>query len=302
MTFQEGGQFEGGRVTSRRGGGRGRGVAVGGGIGTLVLVVLVTLLGGNPAQLLSGGTGDGGSVGAGEQVTTVGDCSAEEANAERECRLSATVQALDAYWARALPAAGLDVPAGDVPPGVVEFQSATDTGCGAASAATGPFYCPPDRSIYLDLTFYDLLSSQYGAQDGSLAEMYVVAHEYGHHIQQLTGVFDRADRSGTGDDSDSVRVELQADCYAGLWAGDAATTVDPDTGVTFLEPITREELADALSAAAAVGDDHIQQQSGGGVNPDTWTHGSSEQRQRWFTTGYEQGTVAACDTFAATTL
>jgi predicted metalloprotease len=143
-----------------------------------------------------------------------------------------------------------------------------------------------------------VLAQQYGSSAGPLAEMYVVAHEYGHHIQNLTGVFDRADRSGTGDDSDSVRVELQADCYAGMWAGDAATTVDPDTGVTFLEPITREQLADALSAAAAVGDDHIQAQSGGGVNPDTWTHGSSEQRQRWFTTGYEQGTLEACDTFA----
>lgn len=304
MTFQDGGRFEGGRVTSRRGGGgRGRGVAVGGGIGSLVLVLLVVLLGGNPAQLFAGvadGTGGGGS--GTEQVATVGECTAEQANAERECRLSATVQALDAYWARALPAAGLDVPEAEVQPGVVEFAEATQTGCGAASAATGPFYCPPDRAIYLDLSFYDVLSSQYGASGGPLAEMYVVAHEYGHHVQQLTGVFDRADRSGTGDDSDSVRVELQADCYAGLWAGDAATTVDPDTGVTFLEPITRQQLADALSAAAAVGDDHLQQQATGGVDPDTWTHGSSEQRQRWFTVGYEQGSVAACDTFAAATL
>jgi predicted metalloprotease len=298
MTFQDGGRFEGGRVTSRRGGGRGRGVAVGGGIGSLVLVALVVLLGGDPGQFFSGATGDGAGGSTGEQVSEVGDCTAEQANAERECRLSATVQSLDAYWEAALPAAGLQVAAADVQPGVVSFTAATDTGCGAASASTGPFYCPPDRTIYLDLSFYDLLSSQFGASGGSLAEMYVVAHEYGHHVQQLTGVFDRADRSGSGDDSDSVRVELQADCYAGLWAGHAATTVDPDTGVTFLEPISRQELADALSAAAAVGDDHIQQQSGGGVDPDTWTHGSSEQRQQWFTTGYEQGTLAACDTFA----
>lgn len=290
MTFQGGGRFEGGRVQSRRGGG-GRGIAVGGGLGGLVLVIAVVLLGGNPAQLFSGATGGGGG---GETVSEVGACSAEQANAERACRLSATVQALDAYWARA----GLPVAAADVQPGVVEFAAATDTGCGAASASTGPFYCPPDRTIYLDLSFYDVLAQQYGSSAGPLAEMYVVAHEYGHHIQNLTGVFDRADRSGTGDDSDSVRVELQADCYAGMWAGDAATTVDPDTGVTFLEPITRAQLADALSAAAAVGDDHIQAQSGGGVDPDTWTHGSSEQRQRWFTTGYEQGTLAACDTFA----
>ncbi|MBD3780256.1 MAG: neutral zinc metallopeptidase [Micrococcales bacterium] len=292
MTFQGGGRFEGGRVESRRGG-RGRGIAVGGGIGGLVLVALVVLLGGDPSQLLQGST-DGG----GEQVSQVGDCSAEQANSDRACRLSATVQSLDAFWEQALPAAGVQASAEQVQPGVVEFAQATDTGCGAASASTGPFYCPPDRTIYLDLSFYDLLASRYGSSGGPLAEMYVVAHEYGHHVQDLTGVFDRTDRSGTGDDSDSVRVELQADCYAGLWAGHAATTVDPDTGVTFLEPVTRGQLADALSAAAAVGDDHIQQQSGGGVDPDTWTHGSSEQRQRWFTTGYEQGTLAACDTFA----
>ncbi|QZN84391.1 neutral zinc metallopeptidase [Cellulomonas sp. C5510] len=295
MTFQGGGRFEGGRVESRRGG-RGRGIAVGGGLGGLVLVALVVLLGGDPSQLLQGPAGDGG----GEQVSQVGDCSAEQANSDRACRLSATVQSLDAYWEQVLPAAGVQASAEQVQPGVVEFAQATDTGCGAASASTGPFYCPPDRTIYLDLSFHDLLVSQYGSAGGPLAEMYVVAHEYGHHVQNVTGVFDRTDRSGTGDDSDSVRVELQADCYAGLWAGHAATTVDPDTGVTYLEPITRGQLADALSAAAAVGDDHIQQQSDGGVDPDTWTHGSGEQRQRWFTTGYEQGTLAACDTFAVT--
>ncbi len=281
MTFQDGGRFEGGRVQTRRGGGRGRGVAVGGGIGGLVLAVLIVVLGGDPSSLLGGGAGDGS-----EQVGVIAACSAAQANAERECRLSATVDSLDTYWTAALPGAGVAATEAQVEPAVVSFAGATTTGCGTASASTGPFYCPPDRTIYLDLGFYDLLSSQYGASDGSLAEMYVVAHEYGHHVQQLTGVFDRTDRSGTGDTSDSVRVELQADCYAGLWAGHAATTVDPDTGVTFLEPITAEQLSDALSAASAVGDDHIQQQSGGGVDPDSWTHGSSEQRQRWFTTGY----------------
>ena len=183
-------------------------------------------------------------------------------------------------------------------PAAEAFEGQTTTGCGAASASTGPFYCPPDQTIYLDLGFYDVLQSQFGAQDGPLAEMYVTAHEYGHHVQNLTGVMDQAQRQGTGAESDSVRVELQADCYAGMWVGNAATQVDPDTGVTFLEPITTDQLQQALSAAEAVGDDHIQQQSGGGVNPDSWTHGSSEQRQRWFTTGYEQGTLAACDTFA----
>ncbi len=295
MTFQEGGSFEGGRVSSRRGG-RGRGVAVGGGIGGLLVVLVAVLLGGDPSQLLGAVTDGGGT--ATEQETTIGDCTVEQANSDRACRLSATIQSLDAYWAATLTPTGVD--AASVPPAVVEFADGTSTGCGAASAATGPFYCPTDRTIYLDLGFFDQLSSQYGASDGALAEMYVEAHEYGHHVQQLTGVFGSADRSGTGEDSGSVRVELQADCYAGLWAGHAATTVDPDTGVTFLEPITAAELEQALSAAAAVGDDHIQEQAGVGVDSDSWTHGSSEQRQRWFTTGYEQGTMAACDTFTGT--
>lgn len=260
------------------------------------MVLLAVLLGGgqiDPGQLLGGG-----DVGVTTDEGTIGDCTAEQANADRECRLAFTVDALDTYWGQTLTDAGVE----PVQPGVYSFTDSVDTACGAATSATGPFYCPPDQTIYLDLGFFDLLSSRFGASGGPLAEMYVVAHEYGHHIQQLTGVMDSADRSGTGADSDSVRVELQADCYAGLWVGHAATTVDPDTGVTYLDPITADQLAEALSAAQAVGDDHIQQQSGGGVTPDTWTHGSSEQRQRWFTTGYEQGTPAACDTFSAATL
>jgi Predicted metalloprotease len=150
--------------------------------------------------------------------------------------------------------------------------------------------------------FFDELRSRFGSSGGPLAEMYVVAHEYGHHVQNVTGYFDRADRSGTGPESDSVRLELQADCLAGMWVGHAASVPDPDTGVVFLEPITAEELADALSAAEAVGDDRIQQSAGGGVNPEAWTHGSAEQRQRWFTIGYERGDFAACDTFRAGSL
>lgn len=296
MTFQEGGQFEGGRVRS----GRGRaGAVAGGGLGLVGLVVVLVLqLTGNgdvADALLSADRG----VGQGTQAEngTIGDCTAEQANTDPACRLSATVQSLDAFWTGAL-ADGADLPL----PAVQEFSGSWDTACGTASSATGPFYCPPDQTIYLDLGFFDTLRQDYGAQGGPLAEEYVVAHEYGHHVQALTGVMDRADRSGTGADSDSVRVELQADCYAGLWAGRAATTVDPDTGVTFLEPISADELAQALSAAQAVGDDHLQAQAGVGVNQDSWTHGSSEQRQRWFTVGYEQGTVDACDTFATDTL
>ncbi len=296
MTFQEGGSFEGGRVRRRRGA-----VVAGGGIGVIGIVVLLLaqLTGVDLGPVLSGVGTDGGTgqTAAGSPDGTVGDCTAAQANTDPACRLSATVQSLDAFWA------GQFDPAADVPlPEVVEFSASTSTACGAATASTGPFYCPPEQTIYLDLGFYDLLRDRFGAADGPLAEMYVTAHEYGHHIQQITGVMDAADRQGTGADSDSVRIELQADCYAGLWAGHAATTLDPDTGVPFLEPITATQLADALSAAAAVGDDHIQAASGGQVTPDSWTHGSSEQRERWFTTGYEQGTPGACDTFAAATL
>ena len=285
MTFQEGGRFGGGRVRKSSGGGK---VAVGGGAVGLLVLVFYLFTGAD----LSGLTGGAQDPGAGTE-STVDECTAEQANTDRECRYSATLDSLDTFWSATLPAAGLQYSQ----PDAYSFTEAISTGCGNATSATGPFYCPPDTTIYVDVSFFDQLT-QLGAEDGPLAEQYVIAHEYGHHVQQLTGVMDRADRQGTGADSDSVRVELQADCYAGLWAGHAATTVDPNTDVTYLEPITPAQLQNALGAAAAVGDDNIQEQSAGGVNPDSWTHGSSEQRERWFTTGYEQGTMAACDTFA----
>ncbi|WP_449385314.1 KPN_02809 family neutral zinc metallopeptidase [Cellulomonas soli] len=294
MSFSEGGRVEGGRVRTSRGR---RTAIAGGGLGGLVVLLLAIFLGGgniDPSQVL-GAVNDGAAP---SDEGTIGACTAEQANADRECRLSFTAYALDTYWDGTLRAQGIE----PVLPAVHSFTDSVQTACGAATSATGPFYCPPDQTIYLDLGFFDLLSSQFGATGGPLAEMYVVAHEYGHHIQQLTGVMDTADRTGTGADSDSVRVELQADCYAGMWTGDAASTINPTTGVTYLDPITADQLAQALSAAQAVGDDHIQQQATGGITPDTWTHGSSEQRQRWFTTGYEQGTMAACDTFSAATL
>lgn len=299
MTFSEGGSFEGGRVGTRRGGGRGAALG-GGGIGLALVAFLIYQftgvdVSGELASLQGGVQAPGGQ----EEIDTIGECSVAQANEQRDCRLSATVQALDEYWGTTLPTAGVQL----AMPEVWAFDAATSTGCGNATSQTGPFYCPADESIYLDLTFFDLLTSEFGASGGPLAEMYVTAHEYGHHIQNQLGAMDGLDRRDTGPTSDGVRLELQADCYAGMWVGAAATTEDPDRpGVTFLEPPTQAELADALSAAEAVGDDHIQAQSGGGINPDLWTHGSSEQRQRWFTVGYEQGTLAACDTFAADSL
>ena len=287
MTFSEGGQFEGGRVRRRRGG-----AVACGGVGILAIAAfLIYQFTGVDVSPVVGGLEGGGDTGA--TTSVVEDCSAAEANEERDCRLSATVQSLDAFWAAELSGEG-DVPL----PTVDVFTGGISTGCGQASSATGPFYCPADQGIYMDLGFFDVLQSRFGSSGGPLAEMYVTAHEYGHHVQNVTGVMERADRSGGGAESDSVRVELQADCYAGMWAG-AATMPDPDTGIPFLEPITDAQLADALSAAEAVGDDRIQEASGGDVDPHTWTHGSSEQRQRWFTTGYNEGSLEACDTFAA---
>ena len=225
---------------------------------------------------------------------TVGECTAEQANTDRECLLSATLYSLDTFWGATSPPQAASS-ASRTPS---SFTYAVSTGCGNATSSTGPFYCPPTRPS-TSTSPSSTSSRQLGAEDGPLAEQYVIAHEYGHHIQNITGVMDQAQTGrARARTSDSVRVELQADCYAGMWAGTAADTFDPNTGVPYLEPITQEQLQNALGAAAAVGDDNIQEQSGGGVNPDSWTHGSSEQRERWFTTGYEQGTFEACDTFA----
>ena len=181
-------------------------------------------------------------------------------------------------------------------PGIVVFDNSAQSACGTASAATGPFYCPTDQTIYLDVAFFDELETKYGSSGGPLAQMYVVAHEYGHHIQHQLGVFDVADTSQTGEGSDSVKVELMADCLAGVWAGHAATTQDAD-GVTLIKPLTQQDVNDALSAAAAVGDDRIQQQATGHVDESAFTHGSAEERQAAFTTGYSKGTATACDSF-----
>lgn len=301
MTFNEGGSFEGGRV---RKGGRGKGpVIAGGGIAAVLVAVVVALLNGGDLGSVLGAVSDqvvqpSGAEDTGQQQF-VDDCTAEQANTERECRLSATAQSLDAYWAEALPAqVGVEY----VLPEVYSFTASTQTGCGAATSAVGPFYCPPDQTVYIDVSFFDELRDRFGSSGGPLAEEYVTAHEFGHHIEQLSGVMSSADRSGTGPESDSVRIELMADCLAGMWAGNAATTIDPRTGVPFLQEITPDQLKDALSAASAVGDDRIQQSATGSVNPEAWTHGSSEQRQRWFMTGYDGGTFQDCNALEASTL
>lgn len=296
MTFNENATNRGGRV-SRSGGGRARtgGIAVGGlgGLG-IVVYLLISLLGGDPGDL-AGLTGENQAEYQNDQGSSIADCTTgADANANVDCRMEFTALSLDDFWGTALPQqAGTEYEL----PGFAIFTGQVATACGTASSAVGPFYCPPDRTVYLDTGFFAELQNRFGAQGGPLAELYVVAHEFGHHIQNQLGTMDAIDRTSAGPTSDQVRLELQADCYAGMWVAGASRTTDAN-GVTYLEPPTRQDISDALSAAAAVGDDHIQETFSGQVTPHTWTHGSSQQRQHWFTTGMEQGTLAACDTFA----
>ncbi|RIJ09644.1 neutral zinc metallopeptidase, partial [Clavibacter michiganensis subsp. insidiosus] len=274
MTFDDDARIDSSKVTRRRGGrGRTTGIAAGGG-GLLVVVAVILVqqfTGVDLSQLVDGGGGAGSGGSSQEQDEAIEGCTTgAEANASVECRMAGAADSLDTYWTTAASEVGI---ADYASPDFSLFSDATSTGCGEATSATGPFYCPPDRRLFVDTTFFDELRTRFGASGGPLAQMYVVGHEWGHHLQQLSGAFDRADRSGTGPDSDSVRLEVQADCYAGAWVG-AAAEVRDDTGRAFLELVTPTEVADALDAAAAVGDDRIQAQAGGGVDPDTWTHGS----------------------------
>ncbi|MGG1909294.1 neutral zinc metallopeptidase [Microbacterium sp. NRRL B-14842] len=163
----------------------------------------------------------------------------------------------------------------------------------------GPFYCPPEETVYIDPTFFQLMQEQFGASAGNLAQLYIIGHEWGHHIQNITGTMDQYPNNGTGPGSNGVRMELQADCYAGGWLGRMTEQTDAD-GDPYLEKPTETQIEDALNAAAAVGDDHIQEQAGM-VNPESWTHGSSAQRQRWFAEGYQNGSTRAgrCSPFPA---
>ncbi len=289
MTFNDNADISGGRA-----GRRGRtGLILGGGGGGLLVVGLIILSQVLGVDLTPLAGGDGAGTG-GSSVESIDNCTTgAQANADLDCRMKGAAAALDAYWEGEAPAVGVQYTS----PDFALFTGQTSTGCGAATSATGPFYCPADSILYVDTGFFDDLRSQYGSSGGPLPQLYVVAHEWGHHIQKLAGSL--SEQSGdTGPGSESVRTELQADCFAGAWVGSASTTPD-ENGVPFLKPVTDAQLADALSAASAVGDDRIQAQSGQ-VRPETWTHGSSDQRQRWFLAGYRSG-ATACDTFSPST-
>jgi predicted metalloprotease len=287
MTFNDNAKLDTSKVSKR---GRNTGIAVGGGVSVLAigLFVLSQVLGVDLTGLA------GGSAAQPQETEQALNCqTGADANARVDCLMVGASNSLDAYWQAEAPKLGVSYHS---PADFALFEQATNTGCGQASSATGPFYCPADETIYVDTSFFDQLRGQFGATGGTLSEMYVVAHEWGHHIQNLGGVMDRTDRTTTGPASDTVRIEVQADCFAGAWVGDATSTKDAD-GVTYLKPVTEQQIADALNAASVIGDDRIQQMGGGQVKPETWTHGSSDMRQRWFVKGYKQG-AAACDTFS----
>ena len=283
MTFRPGARLDTSQVRDRRGMSAGKGVAAGGGIIGIVAVVLVLLLGGDPSQLTAGLNGQ--SVGADQPANDLSqECqTGADANARDDCRIIGYVNSVQAYWGQAIQGYQLAP--------TTFFTEGVDTGCGYATSAVGPFYCPNDGSVYIDLGFFDELQSRFGAEGGPFAEAYVIAHEYGHHIQDLVGTLQSAGQ-GAGAEGQSVRTELQADCYAGVWANHAVAT-------GYLEPITGAQVAQALDAAAAVGDDRIQEQMQGRVTPESWTHGSSVQRQTWFRVGLDGGDPNTCDTFNA---
>jgi predicted metalloprotease len=279
MTFRPRVRLDTGQVRDIRG--SGRSLAVGGGLGGIILIAAILLLGGNLADVAP--VLDTVTVGTEQENDLSQECqTGSDANTREDCRIVGYVNSVQNYWAGRLEGYTLAP--------TTLFTDSVSTGCGTASSAVGPFYCPPDETVYIDLGFFDALTSRLGAEGGPLAEAYVLAHEYGHHVQDLIGVLHQT--SDTGAESYGVRTELQADCFAGVWIANAVQT-------GYLEPITPEQLAQATDAASAVGDDRIQSSTTGQVNPETWTHGSSEQRRAWLLRGQQTGDPNECDTFSA---
>jgi uncharacterized protein len=294
MRFRPGARLDTGQVTDARGRGVGTGgLAVGGGgVGLIAIVIYL-------AYALLSGSGSGGlgqlepldntQVGQGSTPSAIAEeCrTGADANQREDCRIVGVVNSVQKFWGGVFQRSGKQYR--DV--NTVFFTGGVQTGCGVASSEVGPFYCPQDQRVYIDLGFFDELQSRFGTSAGPFVQAYVIAHEYGHHVQDQLGVLQAIRGSQRGPESKAVRSELQADCYAGVWAANAV-----QTGT--IEQIPQADINEGLDAAAAIGDDRIQQQTQGQVNPETWTHGSSEQRRRWFSRGYEQGKPAACDTFS----
>ncbi|MEV7601174.1 neutral zinc metallopeptidase [Kitasatospora sp. NPDC089797] len=297
MQFDDQGDLDTSQVDDRRGipGGK---VAIGGGAVGLIAVLFAVILGVDP-QLLglsSGGGSSSSSSGARTDSEVQQSCkTGADANKRQDCRITAVTNSVQSFWSAELPRR---TKVAYKPAQTVLFTGRVSTACGPATSAVGPFYCPGDQKAYFDLGFFDELSSRFGAKGGPFAESYVVAHEYGHHIQNLLGTMQKVGADRQGATSASVRLELQADCYAGVWAHHATTTPQASTGRPLIAALTDQDIAQGLDAAAAVGDDRIQKQATGRINPEAWTHGSADQRKAWFTTGYRTGDMTQCDTFS----
>jgi len=279
-------------------GGKG-GLAVGGGgLGLVVIVVIVLIntfsgggggTSGSSAGLLEGASGNA-SVDNSQLAT---ECrTGADASTNEDCAAVAVINSVQGYWTDAFAASGATYQEADT----IFFRGSTSTGCGQGSAGMGPFYCPPDQQVYIDLSFWDELKTTFGTNDAPFTQAYVLAHEYGHHVQNLLGTNDRVG-TATGATSGSVRLELQADCYAGVWANHA-TTVPDASGQVLISEVTDADLRNAVETAGAIGDDYIQAKiAGQNVDPAQFSHGSSAQRQQWLLAGYQSGDPASCNTF-----
>ena len=257
------------------------GVPITGGLGLIVVLVIAALTGVNPLQLIGGGGAEPGMEGGPPADDPMRDF------------VSAVLGSTEETWGALFSAAGQSYRE----PSLVIFSNATSSGCGTGQSAMGPFYCPLDQTVYIDLSFYNDLRQRLGAP-GDFAQAYVIAHEVGHHIQNMLGTMEQVQgmRSRQGEaqaNAMSVRLELQADCYAGLWAHHAQRA---------RQILETGDVEEALGAASAIGDDRLQRQSQGVIVPESFTHGTSEQRQSWFTRGYQSGDIDQCDTFAARSL
>ncbi|MFC4588083.1 KPN_02809 family neutral zinc metallopeptidase [Sphaerisporangium corydalis] len=289
MDFRDDVDLDSSQVENRGGGGgiRGGGLAIGGGAAGIIALIAALIFGINPGDIVGGG---GDTTGAQPTSDTSQDCKkGSDADKSEDCRVVGVVNSIQAYWKDAFDKAGNGQ---YTPAKTILFSQAVDTGCGQATSAVGPFYCPSDKQVYLDLSFFDELESKFGAKGGPFAQAYVIAHEYGHHVQDLLGTMDKAGGNSQGADSASVRLELQADCYGGVWANNAV-----DTGF-YEKPFTDADIQEALDAAAAVGDDRIQEKTQGRADPESFTHGTAAQRTKWFSTGYKSGDPGKCDTFS----
>jgi predicted metalloprotease len=320
MRFNPKARLDTSRVRSGGGGGGGGGMSgggmripmpggtrAGGGLGLVLIIVVIVLLKACGGIDLTGAVN--GAAGGydpdrfqGDSTSYASCTTGQDANDHPgTCGVVAVENSLVDFWQGTL---AQQAPNRQFQPeaAIVTFSQGTSTqGCGQASAGMGPFYCPQDQTIYFDPTFFhDILQQQLNGPSGAFVEPYVIAHEFGHHIQNLLGTMSKV-KTQQGPNSDSVRLELQADCYAGMWARDATRTEDSQ-GNVLIEDLTQQDIQDGIAAAKSVGDDTIQKETSGQVNPEQWTHGSSQARVTWFMTGFQNGTLQSCDTFAVPTV